>query len=27
LRELTRNLHTLEDIYIHVTRPDEEEET
>jgi ABC-2 type transport system ATP-binding protein len=26
LRELTRNRHTLEDIYIHVTRPDEEEE-
>ena len=26
LRELTRNRHTLEDIYIHVTRPSEEEE-
>jgi gliding motility-associated transport system ATP-binding protein len=26
LRELTRNRHTLEDIYIHVTRPAEEEE-
>ena len=27
LRELTRNRHTLEDIYVRVTRPDEEEET
>jgi ABC-2 type transport system ATP-binding protein len=26
LRELTRNRHTLEDIYVQVTRPDEEEE-
>jgi ABC-2 type transport system ATP-binding protein len=26
LRELTRNRHTLEDIYVRVTRPDEEEE-
>ena len=27
LRELTRNRHTLEDIYVHVTRPDEEDES
>jgi len=27
LRELTRNRHSLEDIYMHVTRPDEEEES
>ena len=27
LRELTRNRHSLEDIYIQVTRPDEEDET
>ncbi|HWX22783.1 MAG TPA: ABC transporter ATP-binding protein [Candidatus Binatia bacterium] len=27
LRELTRNRHSLEDIYLQVTRPDEEEET
>jgi ABC-2 type transport system ATP-binding protein len=26
LRELTRHRHSLEDIYVHVTRPDEEEE-
>jgi len=26
LRELTRNRHSLEDIYVHVTRPEEEEE-
>ena len=26
LRELTRSRHTLEDIYVRVTRPDEEEE-
>jgi len=26
LRELTRNRHTLEDIYVRVTKPDEEEE-
>lgn len=26
LRELTRNRHTLEDIYVRITRPDEEEE-
>ncbi len=26
LRELTRNRHSLEDIYIQVTRPEEEEE-
>jgi len=26
LRELTRNRHSLEDIYVRVTRPDEEEE-
>jgi hypothetical protein len=26
LRELTRNSHTLEDIYVQVTKPDEEEE-
>jgi ABC-2 type transport system ATP-binding protein len=26
LRELTRSHHSLEDIYVHVTRPDEEEE-
>jgi ABC-2 type transport system ATP-binding protein len=26
LRELTRNRHSLEDIYVQVTRPDEEEE-
>jgi len=25
LRELTRNRHSLEDIYVQVTRPDEEE--
>ncbi len=27
LRELTRNRHSLEDIYVRVTRPDEEEES
>ena len=27
LRELTRNRHSLEDIYVHLTRPAEEEET
>lgn len=27
LRELTRNRHSLEDIYVQVTRPEEEEET
>jgi ABC-2 type transport system ATP-binding protein len=27
LRELTRNRHTLEDIYMQVTRPEEEEES
>ena len=27
LRELTRNRHTLEDIYVQVTRPAEEDET
>ena len=27
LRELTRSRHSLEDIYVRVTRPDEEEET
>ena len=26
LRELTRNRHSLEDIYVQVTKPDEEEE-
>jgi hypothetical protein len=26
LRELTRSRHSLEDIYVRVTRPDEEEE-
>ena len=26
LRELTRNRHSLEDIYVQVTRPEEEEE-
>jgi hypothetical protein len=26
LRELTRNRHSLEDIYVRVTRPNEEEE-
>ena len=26
LRELTRSRHSLEDIYVQVTRPDEEEE-
>jgi ABC-2 type transport system ATP-binding protein len=26
LRELTRSRHSLEDIYVEVTRPDEEEE-
>jgi hypothetical protein len=26
LRELTRNQHSLEDIYVQVTRPEEEEE-
>ena len=26
LRELTRNRHSLEDIYMRVTRPEEEEE-
>ena len=26
LRELTRSRHSLEDIYVHVTRSDEEEE-
>ena len=25
LRELTRNRHSLEDIYVRVTRPEEEE--
>jgi hypothetical protein len=27
LRELTRNRHSLEDIYVQLTRPPEEEET
>ena len=27
LRELTRNRHSLEDIYVRVTRPEEEEES
>jgi hypothetical protein len=27
LRELTRDRHSLEDIYMQVTRPDEEEES
>lgn len=27
LRELTRNRHSLEDIYVHVTRPEEEDES
>jgi hypothetical protein len=27
LRELTRNRHSLEDIYMHVTGPEDEEET
>jgi len=27
LRELTRSRHTLEDIYVRVTHPDEEEES
>jgi hypothetical protein len=26
LRELTRNRHSLEDIYVQVTKPNEEEE-
>ena len=27
VRELTRNRHSLEDIFVHITRPDREEET